>query len=124
MSVTAGCPAARRAKLPSTGPSGQRRSPHHSATPVTASAASAASGEPIVLRAATPADVPIILRCIRGLAEYERLAHECGATEALLHETLFGERKGAEVTLAFAADGAPAGVALWFQSYSTFLARP
>jgi GNAT superfamily N-acetyltransferase len=76
------------------------------------------------LRAATPADVPIILRCIRGLAEYEHLLHECGATEALLQESLFGERKGAEVTLAFAADGTPAGFALWFQSYSTFLARP
>src|SRR3954471_3976316 len=100
MSVTAGCPAARRAKLPSTGPSGQRRSPHHSATPVTVSAASAASGEPIVLRAATPADLPIILRCIRGLAEYERLAHECLATEALLRDSLFGPTPAAHVVLA------------------------
>ena len=37
------------------------------------------------LRRATPGDVPVILACIRALAEYERLAHECVATEALLH---------------------------------------
>jgi GNAT superfamily N-acetyltransferase len=76
------------------------------------------------LRAATRADVPTILRCIRGLAEYERLLHECRATEALLHETLFGEHRVAEVTLALANGDVPAGFALWFHSYSTFLARP
>ena len=63
-------------------------------------------------------------RCIRALAEYERLAHECVATEALLHESLFGaapgRRSGARVRRATT----PAGFALWFRSYSTFLARP
>jgi GNAT superfamily N-acetyltransferase len=71
--------------------------------------------------------VPTILRCIRELAEYERLAHECIATEALLEETLFGPTPSAEVVLAFQADAegdVPAGFALWFRSYSTFLARP
>jgi GNAT superfamily N-acetyltransferase len=75
------------------------------------------------LRPATPADVPTILECIRRLAEYERLLHECVATEAQLRETLFGPTPAAEVVLAF-ADDAPAGFALWFQSYSTFLAKP
>ena len=75
------------------------------------------------LRPATPGDVPLILACIRALAEYERLAHECIATEALLYESLFGARPSAEVVLAFAGDE-PAGFALWFESYSTFLARP
>ena len=75
------------------------------------------------LRPATPADVPVILACIRRLAEYERLAHECIATEAQLRETLFGATPAAEVVLAFAGDE-PAGFALWFQSYSTFLAKP
>ena len=75
------------------------------------------------LRDATVADVPLILRCIRGLAEYERLSHECVATEALLADSLFGDGPSASVVLAF--DGAePAGFALWFRSYSTFLARP
>ena len=75
------------------------------------------------LRPASRRDVPIILACIQGLAEFERLASECVATEALLHETLFGAAPAAEVTLAFAGDQ-PAGFALWFRSYSTFLARP
>lgn len=77
----------------------------------------------VTLRAATAADVPTILRCIRGLAEYERLPHECVATEALLHESLFGPAPAAEVVLAMHGDQ-PAGFALWFRSYSTFLARP
>lgn len=77
----------------------------------------------ITLRAATEADVPDILRCIRGLAEYERLAHACIATEALLRETLFGPSPAAQVVLA-RAGGETVGFALWFRSYSTFLARP
>ena len=75
------------------------------------------------LRQATAADVPTILQCIRGLADYERLSHECEASEALLHESLFGTSPSAEITLAFVGD-VPAGFALWFRSYSTFLARP
>jgi GNAT superfamily N-acetyltransferase len=82
----------------------------------------AGTGE-FTLRRATAADVPVILRCIRGLAEYERLAHECKATEELLHESLFGSAPAAEVVLA-SCDEEPAGFALWFRSYSTFLARP
>lgn len=80
------------------------------------------SASPFALRPATPADVPIILTCIRGLAEYEKLAHEVVATEALLRDSLFGERPAAEVILAFEGDEA-AGFALFFHSYSTFLAR-
>ena len=77
----------------------------------------------LTLRPATRADVPVILRCIRGLAEYERLAHECVATQADLAATLFGDLPAARVVLAFAGEE-PAGFALWFPSYSTFLARP
>jgi GNAT superfamily N-acetyltransferase len=77
----------------------------------------------LTLRAATLADVPVILRCIRGLAEYEKLAHECIASEELLRESLFGESPAAQVVLAMAGDE-PAGFALWFRNYSTFLARP
>jgi GNAT superfamily N-acetyltransferase len=75
------------------------------------------------LRPATPSDVPLILECIRRLAEYERLAHECIATEAQLRDTLFGATPSAEVVLAF-TESEPAGFALWFESYSTFLAKP
>ena len=50
-----------------------------------------------VLREATEADVPLILSFIRELAEYEKLAHEVVATEDVLRESLFGDRKIAEV---------------------------
>lgn len=77
----------------------------------------------IALRAATPADIPQILDFIRGLAEYEKLAHEAVATPALLETHLFGERPAAEVVIA-EADGVPAGFALFFHSFSTFLGQP
>jgi GNAT superfamily N-acetyltransferase len=85
--------------------------------------ASAPPGEKISLRAATPADVPAILRCIQGLAEYERLAHQCVATEELLRAQLFGPTPAAHVVLAEQGTET-AGFALWFPSFSTFLARP
>jgi GNAT superfamily N-acetyltransferase len=81
------------------------------------------SSPAVTLRPATVDDVPTILRCIRGLAEYEKLGHECQATETLLRESLFGAAPAAEVTLAL-VDDVPAGFALWFRSYSTFLAQP
>ena len=82
-----------------------------------------ATGEPIQLRDATSADVATILQCIQGLAEYERLAHECLATEEALSRTLFGPTPAAYVILATMGTET-AGFALWFPSYSTFLARP
>lgn len=75
------------------------------------------------LRSAVRADVPAILRLIRALAEYEKLARDVVATEAALAETLFGPKPAAEVLIA--EDGGRAvGFALFFQNYSTFLARP
>jgi GNAT superfamily N-acetyltransferase len=74
-----------------------------------------------IVRAAE-SDVPIILQMIRGLAEYERMADEVVATEAGLRESLFGARPDAEVLLAY-ADGQPAGFALYFHNYSTFVGR-
>ncbi len=75
------------------------------------------------IRSATAADVPLIRELIEGLAEYEKLRHECVASDALLHESLFGARPYAEVLIA-ERDGAAAGFALFFHNYSTFLARP
>ena len=75
------------------------------------------------IRPATPDDVPLVLHFIRALADYERLAHEVVATEADLHATLFGEQPAAEVVLGFYEDE-PVGFALFFPTYSTFLARP
>lgn len=75
------------------------------------------------LRFATESDAPLILELIRALADYERLAHEVVADETALARTLFGERRVAEVVIA-EHEGAPAGFALFFHSYSTFLGRP
>ncbi|MFN4023865.1 MAG: GNAT family N-acetyltransferase [Hyphomonas sp.] len=75
------------------------------------------------IRFATDADVPVILRFIRALAAYEKLSHDCVATEESLRATLFGDRPYAEVLL-IEDDGAAHGFALFFHNYSTFLAKP
>ncbi len=75
------------------------------------------------VREASEGDVPLILSLIRELAEYEKLSHEVVATEENLRTNLFGERPFAEVLIA-EHDGAPAGFALFFHNFSTFLARP
>jgi GNAT superfamily N-acetyltransferase len=75
------------------------------------------------IRPATEHDIPLILQFIRELAEYERLAHLVVADEERLRATLFGNPRFAETILAF-DDGTPAGFALFFHNYSTFLAQP
>lgn len=77
----------------------------------------------IVIRAAEKRDLGLILDFIRGLAEYEKLAHECIATEEALSATLFGPKPAAEVLIA-EIDEKPVGFSLFFTSYSTFLAKP
>ena len=81
------------------------------------------TGGVIAYRPGNVDDVPLILRFIHALAEYERLAHEVEATEEALRETLFGSRSYAEVVFAI-EDGVEVGFALFFHNYSTFLARP
>lgn len=76
----------------------------------------------LTLRAATADDVALVLAFIRELADYERLAHEVVATEDDLARTLFCAAPAAEVVLA-EWDGVAVGFALFFPSYSTFLAR-
>lgn len=75
------------------------------------------------IRPATVEDVPLILQFITELADYEKLSHEVTATEDMLRENLFGARKVAEVLLGF--EGAePAGFALFFHNFSTFIGKP
>ena len=85
------------------------------------------TGSPIIItrmiREATEADVPLILQFIRDLAEYEHLAERVTATEEIIRRTLFGNPRFAEVLIA-EEDGAPAGFALFFHNYSTFLGQP
>jgi GNAT superfamily N-acetyltransferase len=79
----------------------------------------------LTLRLATADDVPVILTFIRGLATYENLLHEVEATEEKLRATLFPPdgRAAAECIMAF-VDQTPAGFAIFFTNYSTFLAKP
>src|SRR5258706_7570681 len=68
-------------------------------------------------------DVPVILRLIKGLAEYEKLSHEVVATEESLRESLLGSRRVAEVLIGY-AEKEPMGFAVFFHNYSTFLGPP
>ncbi len=75
------------------------------------------------IRPATEADLTAILAFIRKLADYERLSQEVVATEELLRETLFGNRRTAEVAIGY-LETKPIGFVLFFHNYSTFLGRP
>ena len=79
-----------------------------------------AKPDDLSIRAARPSDVGLILEFVRELAAYERLSHLVTATEPILSEALFGPQPGAEVVLAFERD-TPAGFAVFFHSFSTFL---
>ena len=72
-------------------------------------------------RFAEKKDAPLILQFIRSLAEYEKMADEVVATEALLEEWIFDKQK-AEVIFAL-EDGKEVGFALFFHNFSTFLGR-
>jgi GNAT superfamily N-acetyltransferase len=76
----------------------------------------------VVIREAGLEDVPVILRMIRALAEYEKLSDAVTTSEDGLRDALF-ERRAAEVLLAYAGDE-PAGFAVFFHNFSTFLGRP
>ena len=76
----------------------------------------------ITIRVAIEKDVPLILKFIRDLAEYEKLLQEVVATESSLKETLFTNKTNAEVIIA-EVDEQPVGFVLFFHNFSTFLGR-
>ncbi|MGI5436131.1 N-acetyltransferase family protein [Streptomyces shenzhenensis] len=74
-----------------------------------------------MIRAATPADIPVIHALIRELAAYEKAADEARATPEQLHEALFGPRPAVFAHLAVDdSTGEAAGFALWFLTFSTW----
>ena len=75
-----------------------------------------------MIRPATPADVAVILRFVRELAAFEREPDAVEATEAMLHEALFGAAPAAEAAIAEDATG-PLGFALFFHNFSTWAGR-
>jgi GNAT superfamily N-acetyltransferase len=76
-----------------------------------------------MLRAATPADVPVLLAFIKELAVFEREPDAVKATPALLHEALFSDEPRAEALLV-EIDGAPQAMVIWYRSFSTWTGRP
>ena len=75
------------------------------------------------IRPAKRPDVPLVADLIRQLAKFEKLEHEVVLTDELLVAGLFGPRPYAEAVIA-EEDGSPIGFALFFHTFSTFLARP
>jgi GNAT superfamily N-acetyltransferase len=85
---------------------------------------------PLTVRPAHAADIPTILRFIRELAEYEREPQAVIATEALIHEALFGRAvPGSHITgpvaecLIGLIDDVPHGFAVYFHNFSTWKGR-
>ena len=74
------------------------------------------------IRQAAAGDLPDVMRCIRGIAEYEGLSHEVVATEDGLRQTLFGDPPAAEVVLAYMREEL-AGFAVYFHNFSTFVGQ-
>ena len=74
------------------------------------------------VRAATRADVGVIVELIRELAVYEHLEHLATATPARLEAELFGDKPACECLIG-ERDGEPIGFALWFHNFSTYLCR-
>lgn len=75
------------------------------------------------LRAAQSSDTPLLLQFIHELAEYERLSDHVIATEDSLRQWIFGARPAAEALIC-ECDGEPAGFAVYFYHFSTFVGRP
>ena len=75
------------------------------------------------IRPATAADAAVILRFIRELAEYEKALHEVAATEETVAASIFGEGSVTRAVICETVEGEPAGFAVWFKSYSTWLAK-
>jgi GNAT superfamily N-acetyltransferase len=74
----------------------------------------------IRIRDAKERDAPLVLRFIQGLAEYERLP--VVADENSVRDMILSPEPRTHVLIAY-CDTQPAGCALWFHNYSTFLAR-
>jgi len=78
--------------------------------------------ELLSIRPANEADVNLLAEFIRGIAEYEKLADEVVADEAILRESFFGSRPSAEALIA-EWEGEPVAFAVFFKNFSTFKGR-
>ena len=78
--------------------------------------------EGLYIRKATREDVPLILRFIKELADYEKMLDQVVATEEIIEDSIFNRNK-AEVVFAV-YNGEEVGFALYFNNFSTFLGKP
>ena len=78
---------------------------------------------PFTINPANEADVPILLGLIRELAEFEQLAQELEVTADSLRAALFGKDTVAHALVA-RREGVPAGYAVFYRTFSTFVGRP
>ena len=74
-----------------------------------------------MIRIADKEDIDLILKFIKGIAEYEKLLHEVRATPELLKEWLF-DKKTAEVAFIL-EEGKEVGFVLYFYNFSTFVGK-
>ena len=105
-------------------PEGAYRSAQHAGTPATDDG-TPLTAAPFTVGFATPADVPDLMRMIRALADYERLAHLVVADESMLASALFGAHPVVEALIAreIAEPRTASGFALFFHTFSTFLGQ-
>jgi GNAT superfamily N-acetyltransferase len=75
----------------------------------------------VEIREARREDVGLLIALIGELADYEKLSDQVRATDELLDRALFGDPPSAEALIA-ERDGEPVGYALYFSTFSTFLA--
>jgi GNAT superfamily N-acetyltransferase len=75
------------------------------------------------IRPATRADAPLITSLVRELADYEKLLHEARATSTDFLRELDSPNPVIHVLIA-EWNGEPAGFALYFFNFSTFVGRP
>jgi GNAT superfamily N-acetyltransferase len=75
-----------------------------------------------LVRFAEKKDAPLILQFIRALAEYEHLEDQVQAEAHTLGKYIFDDHRAEALICEY--DGAPAGFALFFHTFSTFVGRP
>ena len=78
---------------------------------------------PLTIRPARPGDEDLLLELIHELAVYEKAPEEAVATPELIHQALFGDHPRAEAVIAEWQEK-PAGFALFFHNFSTWLGKP
>ncbi len=81
--------------------------------------------ESTFLRRAERSDAPALVRLITALADFEKLTPPDAEAQARLVEHGFGEKPRFECWLALVKESPePVGYAIFFETYSTFLAQP